>query len=226
MTRNRLMTLESNQRDRQALRDRLLEATLPHVVFDGWGMAALEAGARDLGLEIGHIHAVFASPTKDLASHFSDWADRRMLLRLSALDLPAMRVRERITLAVRLRLQELAGHQEAVRRLAGFLILPGNASLAARNGYRSVDAIWRVAGDKAVDFNFYTKRALLGAVLVTTTLHWLDDTSADHGETWAFLDRRIAGVMGIPKLQAQAKGFAAKLTKPLRDLGIGSFSGT
>ena len=52
------MALESNQRDRQALRDRLLEATLPHVIFDGWGMAALEAGARDLGLEIGHIHAV------------------------------------------------------------------------------------------------------------------------------------------------------------------------
>jgi ubiquinone biosynthesis protein COQ9 len=220
------MTLERNQRDRQGMRDRLLEATLPHVIFDGWGMVALEAGARDLGLEIGQIHVVFASPTKDLASHFSDWADRRMLLRLSTLDLPAMKVRERITMAVRVRLQELAGHQEAVRRLAGFLILPGNTSLAARDGYRTVDAIWRVAGDKAVDFNFYTKRALLGAVLATTTLHWLDDISHDHGETWAFLDRRIASVMGISKLQAQVKGFAAKLTKPLRSFGIGGFSGT
>ena len=34
-----------------ALRRRLLDATLPHVLFDGWSERALGAGARDAAVE-------------------------------------------------------------------------------------------------------------------------------------------------------------------------------
>jgi ubiquinone biosynthesis protein COQ9 len=88
-----------------------------------------------------------------------------------------------------------------------------------RDGYRTVDAIWRVAGDQATDFNFYTKRGLLAAVLASTTLFWLDDASEGHAETWGFLDRRIAGIMKIPKAQARVSEFVDRLTKPLAGLG-------
>jgi ubiquinone biosynthesis protein COQ9 len=192
-------------RARQETRDRLLEAALPHVIFDGWGLAALKAGAANIGMTAGQIHAVFISPEQDLLSHFSDWADRRMLLALSEMDLPSMKVRARITGVVRARLEALAGNEEAVRRAAGTLALPGHTGLALRDGYRTVDAIWRVAGDEATDFNFYTKRGLLAAVLVSTTLFWLDDSSDEHGATWAFLDRRIEGIMRIPKFEGAVR---------------------
>jgi ubiquinone biosynthesis protein COQ9 len=198
-----MMTSENVERERQRARDRLLEAALGHVVFDGWGMTALVAGAADLDLPEGQIHAVFINPERDLLAHFSDWADRRMLIRLSEMDLPSMKVRQRITAAVRARLEVLSGHEEAVRRAIGSLALPGNAGAAARQGYCTVDTIWRVAGDEATDFNFYTKRGLLAAVLASTTLFWLDDESEEHEETWAFLDRRIAEIMQIPKFQAR-----------------------
>jgi ubiquinone biosynthesis protein COQ9 len=68
-----------------------------------------------------------------------------------------------------------------------------------------VDLIWRRAGDKAVDFNFYSKRALLAAVLSSTTLCWLDDKSENHTKTWEFLDRRISDVMRIPKVKANLR---------------------
>ncbi len=201
---------------RRALRDRLLEAALPHVPFDGWGARALEAGAADRGLGEGEVHAAFPSPARDAAAHFSDWADRRMLERLEGVDLAAMKVRERIAFAVRARLEALAPHAEASRRAAGLLALPGHRGIAARSLYRTVDRIWRAAGDESTDFNFYTKRGLLAAVVVSTTLCWLDDESEGHAATWAFLDRRIADVMRIPRLQARARRAAAGLAAPFR----------
>ncbi len=210
---------DQSSRRRQVSRDRLLEAALPHVVFDGWGMTALSAGAADIGFTEGQIHAVFVEPERDLVAHFPDWADRRMLARLSEMDLAAMKIRERITWAVRARLEAMEGHEEAVRRLIAIKALPGNTAAALRDGYRTVDAIWRVAGDQATDFNFYTKRGLLAAVLAFTTLFWLDDASEGHAETWGFLDRRIAGIMKIPKAQARVSEFVDRLTKPLAGLG-------
>jgi ubiquinone biosynthesis protein COQ9 len=209
---------DQGHRRRQALKDRLLEAALPHVVFDGWGTTALAAGAADAGIAAGQIHAVFVVPERDLPAHFSDWADRRMLARLAEMDLPTMKVRERITAAVRLRLEELAGHEEAVRRAIGSAVLPAHAGPALGDAYRTVDAIWRVAGDRATDFNFYTKRGLLAVVMASTTLFWLDDDSDSHEETWAFLDRRIEGIMQVPKLQARVSSALSRVAKPLSGL--------
>src|SRR3546814_6292362 len=66
-----------------------------------------------------------------------------MAAQLAAADLDAMRIRDRIAFAVRLRLEMAERHKEAVRRALAFLALPGNAGLAVRSLYRTVDAIWR-----------------------------------------------------------------------------------
>jgi ubiquinone biosynthesis protein COQ9 len=151
-------------------------------------------------------------------AHFSDWADRRMLAALAHRDLAALRLRERVALAVRLRLEALAPYREAVRRSLSFLALPPNAALGAKCLYRTVDAIWRAAGDRSVDFSFYTKRALLAAVVSTTTLYWLDDNSEGRAESWAFLDRRIADVMRIPALRQRLGRITERLPDPFRVL--------
>ena len=41
---------------REDQRDRLLEAALAHVPFDGWSRRSLLAGARDLGLVLDRLH--------------------------------------------------------------------------------------------------------------------------------------------------------------------------
>ena len=69
--------------------------------------------------------------------------------------------------------------------------------------HRTVDKMWRAAGDKSVDFNFYTKRALLAGVYSSTTLFWLNDHSTGFSETWHFLDRRINDVMRLQKVRSK-----------------------
>jgi ubiquinone biosynthesis protein COQ9 len=141
-----------------------------------------------------------------------------MLAALAGHDIEALPVRDRVALAVRLRLEALAPWREAVRRTLSLLALPPNLPLGARCLYRTVDAIWRAIGDRSVDFNFYTKRALLAAVLSSTVLYWLDDDSDGAGASRAFLDRRIADVMKAPSLIGRLGRAAGRLPDPFRAL--------
>jgi ubiquinone biosynthesis protein COQ9 len=179
------------------IRERLLLASLAHVPFDGWSDAAIRAGAEDAGLTPAEaLNAFPAGPAEALAL-FSDWADRQMLARLDAIDLDALKVRERVAAGVRLRLEALTPHKEAVRRGLSFLALPPNAGRGLKSLHRTVDAIWTMAGDRSTDYNYYTKRLLLAGVLSSTTLFWLNDRSEGHQATWAFLERRIDEVLRI-----------------------------
>ena len=66
-----------------------------------------------------------------------------------------------------------------------------------------------------MDFNFYTKRALLAAVVSTTTLYWLDDMTDGCEGSWKFLDRRLADVMNIPTFGNQLRSMGVRLPDPL-----------
>jgi ubiquinone biosynthesis protein COQ9 len=203
--------------DRDAQREALLKATLPHVPFDGWTRTALVAGARDAGIEQVLADNAFPGGMAELLAFYHGHADLEMVRALEARpDLAALKTREKVALAIRLRLEAEAGHREAIRQALSFLALPTNAPLGAKCLYRTVDAIWYAAGDKATDFSFYTKRALLAGVYGATVLYWLNDKSDGFGETWTFLDRRIADVMKIYELRARFDRLAEQLPDPFR----------
>ncbi len=206
---------------RDALRDEILLATVRNVVFDGWTDRAIADGTAAAGHDRNAAWRAFPGGATEMIAHFSDWADRRMLavLEREAGSFARLRVRDKITRAVRVRLEILEPHRDAVRRAMTLLAMRGNAPLAARLLYRTVDAMWRAAGDTATDVNFYTKRGLLAGVQSSTLLYWLADRSADHAATWAFLDRRIADVMAVGKAIGRVRGLGERfdrLPSPLR----------
>jgi ubiquinone biosynthesis protein COQ9 len=121
--------------------------------------------------------------------------------------IPALKIRDRIKSAVRLRLERHAGPREAARRALSTLSMPLNAGLALKLLYKTVDAMWYAAGDTSTDFNFYTKRATLAGVYSSTLLYWLNDRSPGAEATWAFLDRRIDDVMKFEKLKGQVRSW-------------------
>jgi ubiquinone biosynthesis protein COQ9 len=201
--------------DREADRARLIEAILPHVPFDGWTDAALKAGAADAGIELARAINAFPGGMAEVLAENHRYGDQRMIDHLALEDIAGMKIRDRITRAVRLRLTVAEAHREAVRAGLSFLLLPENAPLGPKLLYGTVDAIWFAIGDRSTDFSFYTKRALLAAVYSATLLYWLNDKSEGHAATWAFLDRRIAEVMKIPQATGQIKSLAARLPNPL-----------
>ena len=196
--------------------DRLLAQLLPSVPFDGWTETALANASRAAGLDETAWRRIFPRGPLDAALAFSDWADQEMMKVLDARDLTQMRVRDRVALGVRARLEALAPHQEALRKSARILAQPGAAPDAARAVYRTVDAIWRAAGDTSTDYNFYTKRGLLTGVVVATTAYWLRDRSDAHEASWRFLERRLDEVLRVGKRLAQLKNLGDHLPLPFR----------
>lgn len=198
--------------DSAELRERVLLGMLPHVSFDGWTERSLRAGARDAGLVAEDGLRAFPTGMLEAVEYFCEFGDRRMAEDLAKRNLAGLRVRERVTAAVRCRLEVVADHREAVRRALAFMALPQNAGAASRCTYRTVNAMWYAAGDTSTDFNFYTKRALLAGVYAATVLCWLADASEENADTWAFLDRRIDGIMTFGRVQG-------RLTKAVSDTG-------
>ena len=193
--------IDESRRAKISQRDAIIMAALQHIPFDGWSDKALIMGAESIEISPSSIKRFFPGGVKDALTHFIDLADRKMVEDLAAYDLPSMKIRERISIAVRLRLQRWTPYREPVRRALALSPLTPFTGGVLRGWYKTVDVIWRAAGDKSIDFNFYTKRGLLAAVYGATLLYWLDDKSEDCKETWAFLDRRIADVMKVPKIK-------------------------
>jgi len=183
--------------ERSAERDAALRATLPHVAFSGWTEASLRAGLADAGEDPDLAPLMFPGGGVELAEYFSDWADRAMAAELAGRDLPSLRIRERVALAVRVRLEVVHPWREAVGRAIALMALPTSGPVAARILARTVNAVWHACGDRSADFSWYTKRALLAGVYTATVLYWLRDESEECEASWAFLGRRIDGVMQI-----------------------------
>lgn len=178
----------------------LVYAALPHVAFEGWSQTALMQAAADSGLTLAQAQALVPRGGVDLALAYHRLGDQQMVAALAEQDLQALRFRDRVTLAVRLRLQD--ADAEAVRRGTALLSLPIYAAEGARALWGTADAIWVALGDRSTDVNWYSKRATLSAVYAATVLYWLGDDSPDHAATWEFLDRRIANVMAFEKAKA------------------------
>lgn len=184
------------------MKERLLDAALEHVVFDGWSPATLKAAAADVDVGLSEAQEAFPRGGVDLALAFHQRGDAEMVAAIRAADLSDMRFRDRVAFAVRTRLELVEQHREAVRRGSTLFALPIHAADGAKAIWQTADAIWDTLGDPSDDVNWYTKRATLAGVISSTVLYWLGDQSEGQAATWDFLDRRIENIMQFEKLKA------------------------
>lgn len=187
----------------EAAKTRVLQAALPHVAFDGWSDDTLSAAITDSGVEAGLARALFPRGGIDLAVAYHRAGDAAMREALAHRDLTALRFRDRVALALRLRLE--AADKEAVRRGATLFALPQHGAEGAALIWATADAVWNALGDVSQDVNWYSKRASLAAVHAATVLFWLGDSSDGDSATWDFLDRRIENIMQVEKLKADLR---------------------
>ncbi len=182
---------------------RLLEAAVRCVAEHGrWDARLVERAANEVGLSREACELLLPHGPRDLAALLARRHDALTAARLAAIDPAGLRIRERITTAVRTRIAVAMEDEAAVRRSLGFLALPGNAPLAGRLMWAAADQLWRWAGDTATDFNHYSKRAILSTVLASTLAVRL---ARDEAAAETHLAARIEGVMAFEKAKAGVK---------------------
>jgi ubiquinone biosynthesis protein COQ9 len=217
--------------DREAasdLRARLLDAMVPHVVFDGWSDTALRAACADADIGLDAAQRICPRGAIDLAVAYHEAGDQAMLQRLREADTAGLRLRDKVALAVRTRL-DVIPEREAVRRSSALFALPQFSAEGAKLIWKTADLIWHALGDRSEDLNWYTKRATLAGVLGASVLYWLGDESPEQAETWAFVDRQIDAVMRVEQMKTTLRRnpatrrlmevqdwFASKVRAPMR----------
>jgi len=207
------MSMEERLKKREDKKDAIVLAAAHHVPFDGWGDAALAAGAEDVGYDADTAKRLFPGGAVDAIAQFAAISDREMMKAMEAAGLDKMRVRDKVILGVRARLEYLMPYREAVRAGLQVMTNPLHMGLMAKITHTTVDNIWYMAGDRSADFNYYTKRGLLGPVYGATVLYWLNDQSENCEDTWDFLARRIDDVLKIPPMKAKMMGALENILK-------------
>jgi ubiquinone biosynthesis protein COQ9 len=189
------------------IRLKLAPGIAANAAFDGWDDAARDMAAEAEGIDRDVAALAFPGGAVDMIDAWFASVDAAMAVALPASTLAAMKVRAKITALVEARIDAVAPYRESLRRALAILALPQNVARGAKLGWRSVDLMWRAAGDVATDYNYYTKRTILFGVYGATMTVLLDDDSEREADTRAFLARRIDGIMGFEKAKA---GFLAR----------------
>jgi ubiquinone biosynthesis protein COQ9 len=189
------------------------------AVFDGWTEAAVENAAKARGADPRIARLAFKEGAADMVAAWIASIDAAMEAAVPAGSLAGVSIRERIRRLVQFRLDAISGKEEALKRALAIMAMPQNARASLRRGWQSADLMWRLAGDKSTDYNYYSKRAILSGIYAATLAIFADDHSEDKAETRAFLDRRIGEVMRFEKAKARMLRPAEERFSMVRLLG-------
>lgn len=196
----------------EAQAEALLGILLAHEPFPGWSRAGLALALRAAGRDPAEGSVVFPNGGSDLLESFARLIDRR--LAAAGGNIAETRISRRIRALVLTRLSLLHPHREAVRRAAAHVLPPLRQGRAVGLLARRADLFWRLAGDRAVDFSWYTKRATLGALYGATVLIWLDDPSPEGVRAAAFFDHGVKGLARIGEVRRRLEGLILRKASP------------
>lgn len=198
---------------------RLAEAVAPFVPELGLNAQSLAAGARRLGMDDGLRELIAPNGAADIAAILWQRNDAVLEAPETADAVIGMKIREKIGYLLNLRLDEGATDEKLARRMMGFFALPRHAALYHRLLWQTADTIWRLAGDKALDENHYSKRLIVSGILTTAMMTRLSQGREAQVEQ---IRRNIEAVMEYEKFKAKwpvkpeqvlldAAGFLGKL---------------
>lgn len=208
---------DTSTRDDWATRteQKVLDAAIRKAGRLGWSAQMVRAACEECGLSLGDQELLLPNGPRDLAVLLSRRHDADAMKALEATPANTLKIRERIAAGVSARLEAAAADQEASKKFAGFVALPFNADLGISLAWESADRIWRWAGDTATDQNHYSKRMILGGILVPAlTIRLFEGKEAAD----RFTAKRIENVMQFEKWKA-GKDFDAPVRKVTDFLG-------
>ena len=83
--------------------------------------------------------------------------------------------------------------------------MPTNIISGTEVACRSCDIIWKYAGDKSSDFNYYTKRGLLLSVYAAAQVFYFGDNSENHKDTKDFIKNALDNIINIASFKNNIK---------------------
>lgn len=197
--------------------EKVLHFLLTQKHFLGWKTSIANAAAKELNLKIKFNNK------KELLAAYKQYVATLLLEKLSKLNIDNFRTGQKIQAALQIKIDIIDQWKEA-EKLA---IQSTDFSSQLQYTASLSDKIWRWAGDTSTDYNFYTKRLILGGIMMSSQIFWLEDSSQSSEKTKEFIQNRIdeTAIIGIIKkeLKEHTKEFHPIL-KALKDTYFSSWT--
>ncbi|XP_058120471.1 ubiquinone biosynthesis protein COQ9, mitochondrial [Anopheles coustani] len=191
----------------------ILDAALAYVQSHGWSKQAIAAGAEAVNYP-SVAHGLFPRGGIELVHHFYQQCNLKLVEHLKQQTADVDKVpnpSEFARKAIEFRLRLLEPYLKYWPQALGLMTLPPNAPHSLANMLTMVDDICYYAGDRSVDFNWYTRRIGLACIFKTTELYMLQDNSTGFEKTWQFLERRMEEASLVHEFLVKSEGATHQL---------------
>lgn len=160
-----------------------------------WSITLINEAEKQNKLDTNYHKLLFPGGLEQLVPKFENWLDTEMLDALNKLEKPK-KIREQIALALETRIINLVP-KNVILKNSSFFLIPSNILAGSESACQTCDLIWKYAGDKSTDFNYYTKRGLLLPVYLSAKAFYVADNSKDHEKTKEFIKNALDNIINI-----------------------------
>ena len=200
--------------------DKLAKLFIQEVPKFGWSRETLLHCAKKQKLSTPNLALMFPSFEYDVLKYLIAQNNSLVEKNYNSFNNSRLKTRDKIKTIMELKFDSNAYLKDALPEMLKFLLRPGNIFMSIKMLHQNSDFIWKLAGDKSNDFNYYSKRGLLSMVYLATLIYWLNDKSNKGIGTKNFISKSVDGIVdGVSKfkqlnvLRSLAQNFFSRLNE-------------
>jgi len=182
--------------------DKLAKLFIQEVPKFGWSRETLLHCAKKQKLSTPNLALMFPSFEYDVLKYLIAHNNSLVEKNYNSFNNSRLKTRDKIKTIMELKFDSNAYLKDALPEMLKFLLRPGNIFMSIKMLHQNSDFIWKLAGDKSNDFNYYSKRGLLSMVYLATLIYWLNDKSNKGIGTKNFISKSVDGIVdGVSKFK-------------------------
>ena len=182
--------------------DKLANIFIQEVPKFGWSRETLLHCAKKQKLSTPNLALMFPSFEYDVLKYLIAQNNSLVEKNYNSFNNSRLKTRDKIKTIMELKFDSNAYLKDALPEMLKFLLRPGNIFMSIKMLHQNSDFIWKLAGDKSNDFNYYSKRGLLSMVYLATLIYWLNDKSNKGIGTKNFISKSVDGIVdGVSKFK-------------------------
>ena len=182
--------------------DKLANLFTQEVPKFGWSRETLLHCAKKQKLSTPNLALMFPSFEYDVLKYLIAQNNSLVEKNYNSFNNSRLKTRDKIKTIMELKFDSNAYLKDALPEMLKFLLRPGNIFMSIKMLHQNSDFIWKLAGDKSNDFNYYSKRGLLSIVYLATLIYWLNDKSNKGIGTKNFISKSVDGIVdGVSKFK-------------------------
>jgi ubiquinone biosynthesis protein COQ9 len=182
-------------------REEFITKAVYFICEKGFSKEAMEATSEDLRKETIYYKLLF-SDIADIVAYFESKEDEKMLKKIGKKK-TGESIRGYIGSMLKYRIKDISGGKDMLLRLKEYYLHIKHIAEGPKAVWNTSDVIWRAAGDKSLDMNYYSKRFLLSSVYTMSIKHYISDKQDIDEYIENALNKvvKVAQKLKIPKLE-------------------------